>query len=453
MMESVILESLQKEYPTQEVQRARLMELVAQFGALPVGEIKSAVADILCLAKLLFEAGDERIVFDVRIQVLELEATHPTGSQFVNNLEYLSRCLTGFKPAIFRTIQLYFADCYGIDPALITCLPKVTGQQTGTKVEVKRTTEETNPWVFYVKTHREFCSKTDPYFLVITSDGTGKVDFKELFIYKVLEYIGYGPKVHFMIDRDDTHTRIDEGILIATQDLSYTKRSEERKKSFKVFGEVRDELSATPVEAMDLATRRDVIAIDMLSRAFLLEDVMMNQGNFGLTISSDLAESDAVAANIKWKIVDFSPPLLRTEVGDDYSYARHYPHAREIFHSFRIGNASHTYDREGLEVLNRILIEGNAKHLWLPIIERLSVGTSAHLGVVEALERAFMDIQRLMEANTEILAIKPDRMARRMADLMLYQTKIRENFQQLETGMREYFRTDETDSVVTEQKR
>ena len=82
---------------------------------------------------------------------------------------------------------------------------------------------------------------------------------------------GYLRKLHY---RDATGSRIEEGILIATQDLGYTKKPDKKEKSFKTFAEVGAELSTAPLESVDENTTRDIIAIDMLSRAFLLEDVM-----------------------------------------------------------------------------------------------------------------------------------------------------------------------------------
>jgi hypothetical protein len=242
---------------------------------------------------------------------------------------------------------------------------------------------------------------------------------------------------HFIIDRDTS--RVDEGILIATQDLAYTKRPQEKEKSFKVFSEVGAALGSTPVESIDQMTRRDIIAIDMLSRAFLLEDVIVNQGNFGITVSSAIFdEAETSEKKTQRKIIDFLAPKLKVASGDDYSYSRHYPHGKDIFHSFRIGNASHTYDREGLDIICYILAEEHSKELWLPTINRLSEGTYTHLPVIKALKIAFEYVKYFMSKIVEALQIKPERMAKRIADLELYKVKITENLQQLETGIREF---------------
>ena len=433
-MEAIISEGLQKEYPTSEAQQNRLTELINNFVTLPESEIRIITGDILCLAQLLYEGGQEEIIFDLRDQLNTLQRQYRRSREDLAKIEDLQKCLANFKPAIFRSIQTYFSGVYNITSELITCLPKLAGQQVGAKVEIKKTADDPNPIIFYVKAHQEFSSRSHSQFIAITSDGTGKVNFKELFIYKVLEYIGYGPQTHFIIDTDISHSRVEEGILIATQDLSYTEISEETR-TFRTFREIREELSAIPIAEIDEITKRDIIAIDMLSRAFLLEDVMINQGNFG-RIESQTRDG---SSSIRWNVLDFISPVVRRE-SDDYSYGRHYPGGVNIFHSFRIGNASHNYDRDELEIITNILVQENenAQNLWLPAIDRLSHGDGQHMSVYEALNRAFEDIRDFMNRNAEILQAKQDRMGRRMADLERYLGSIRQNFQELEQGAREF---------------
>ena len=444
MIELIILQQLKNESPTPELQQAQLTKLVSTFGGISDSEIKHTVIAILCLTKMLYESGDTDVVLNTRIKTLDLAIAHSRENPYTVNLEFLEKCLANFKPVIFRSIQTYFSRLYHIDPELITCLPKIAGQQVGAKVEIKRTPEDPNPIIFYVKTHQEFCSKSDPDYIAITSDATGKINFKELFIYKLLEYLGYGPKVHFIVDSDISHSRIEEGVLIATQDQSYTKTPHQKQKTFKVFREIKAELSDRPIESIDLTTRRDIVIIDMLSRALLLEDVMVNQGNFGMTSSTTLF-APLVASN-KWRIIDFIPPKLVKARGDDYSYRKHYPGGINIFYSFRVGNISHIYDDEELDVINHILTEEHARDLWLPAIERLSRGTEHHLPIADAVEKAFRDVSQFMKENAEILRAKPDRMAKRMEDLESYKLKIMQNFTALAHGAKEYMEAQHTEA-------
>ncbi len=443
-MESEILKQLKKAYPTIASQQEHLTEMISNFGSLSDAEMKLAVGEILCLAKLLYEdADDKRIVRNMQRQILDVEDAREGDTAYMEKLDYLKRCLTNFKPAIFRNLQSYFSESYHVDQDLVTCLPKITGQQMGAKVEIKRTPEDTNPVTFHIKTHQEFCSKSHPQLVVITTDGTGKVDFKELFIYLVLQYIGYGPKVHFIIDRDVTQSRIDEGILIATQDLGYTKRPEQRTKLFKMFQEVRDVLNRQPMTSIDESTRRDIIAIDMLSRALLLEDVIVNQGNFGI-ITVDIRGGEPSTSIVKWKILDFIPPQLVKARGDDYSYGKHYPGGASIFYSFKVGNISHTYDDEELGIINSILSEEYAKDLWLPALQQLTTARGNHLPLAAAMEKAFQDIELFMKTNQELLQIKRERLTRRMGDLARYRDNTMRNFGELDQGIRDYLKSANT---------
>ena len=437
-MESEILRQLKSQFPERASQERQLEELVTNFGLLSNSEIKFIVGDILCLAKILYDSGAKNVVQETQIKILQLRMGDEGNREFLKKLEYLEKCLTNFKPAIFDNIATHFAEVYHIPAEFVTCLPKVSGQQVGTKVEVKKTPEDDHPIYFHVKTHQEFCSKSHSNFLAITSDGTGYVNFKELFIYKVLEHLGVGPKTLFIIDKDLAHCRVEESILIATQDLGYTKRPAERKKSFRIFSEVRDDLSTQPMTDINVATRRDIVIIDMLSRIFLLEDVMINQGNFGMVMSQATDDVDA-SAKIKWKILDFLPPKRELGRGDDYTYGRHYPGGVNIFHSFKIGNVSHTYDREGLEIIGTILAEENARDMWLPALEQLTQrggAASTQISVPDAMEIAFGEVMRFMEENRERLQIKPERFARRMEDLDLYRNSVLRNFAEMEDGIK-----------------
>ena len=85
-MESEILRQLLEAYPTAEAQRARLTEIINTFGSLSDSAVKFAVGDILCLAKLLYESGDKRVVLSIRRQALDLELAHAEEYPYVENL-------------------------------------------------------------------------------------------------------------------------------------------------------------------------------------------------------------------------------------------------------------------------------------------------------------------------------------------------------------------------------
>lgn len=82
----------------------------------------------------------------------------------------------------------------------------------------------------------------------------------------------------------------------------------------------------------------------------------------------------------------------------------------------------------------------------MPAIERLSRGTAHHLPIADAVEKAFRDVSEFMKENADILRAKPDRMARRMADLESYKSKVMQNFTALANGVKEYMEAQHTEA-------
>jgi hypothetical protein len=83
-----------------------------------------------------------------------------------------------------KNLKEHFAEKFGVSEDDVQCLPKPTGQQVGAKIVVKDPRDPGNPKVFYAKSHQEFCSRSDALLGTRTSNGTGFVDLKELFMYK-----------------------------------------------------------------------------------------------------------------------------------------------------------------------------------------------------------------------------------------------------------------------------
>ena len=293
-MELDVLERLRAQFDTTEKQQVQVAKRISQFGSKKLEDTRvtkphpkpkrpghtitetisratSEILDIMCLAQLLFEGGNEDVASELRVQILQLGiGAKKKGIVHPQNLEYLQKCLAGFKPAIYKTLKEHFAAKFGVSEDDVRCLPKTAGQQVGAKIVVRDTRNPENPRVFYAKSHQEFCSKSDPIYGMQTSNGLGLADLKELFMYKVLEKIGYGPKAEFVVDGDVAQTGVEEGIMIITRDSSYTKQPSLEEKSFKTFGQIKDEIASTPSEEIADETKRDIVAIDILSRLFFL---------------------------------------------------------------------------------------------------------------------------------------------------------------------------------------
>ncbi|MBT4921815.1 MAG: hypothetical protein HON23_02245 [Rickettsiales bacterium] len=462
LIELMVLKQVRQEFLTAEEQIAELTRRINEFANKPlenkqvptggfnkrgreivktISGAKNDVLDIMCLAQLLFEGGNKAVMLDMQDIISKIQRNHLMGISEVThseNLAYLQKCLTSFKPTIYQNIKQHFAEQYGVSPELVQCTPKTDGKQVGAKVFVQSHTEDENPKIFYVKSHQEFCSKSDPQLMVITSDGVGAVDFKELFMYKVLEKIGYAPKTQFIVSRDVARSKVDEGILIATQDSGYTKTPGVKNKTFKTFGSIQAEIIAMGAEAVSDQMRKDITAIDMLSRAFLLGDIIVNSGNFGRVDREVKTEEGNALLPEKWKIVDFFSPKKLQGRETSYTYQGYYPAGVPIFHAFKTGNASHTYNSGTGEIIGQILSAKRTQALWEEVVNDFESGKGGRKkAVFNAIDESVAEIMILMTENQEVLDIKPERLARREADLALYSEQIKGNFAELIQGVRE----------------
>ena len=188
--------------------------------------------------------------------------------------------------------------------------PKIEGVQLGATMKMTFLTQDaiSKEIFFFIKTHRERSTKS--------SASKQAADLKELFIYKMLEIAGFGPKAHFY-----GHENSSLILLIATQDLAFTKRSNV-KKSFSTYGDIRDSLQLNPDIIFNFSL------FDILARIFFLYDATTNPGNIG-----QVSVAEEGGSYFKWKIVDFRIPSLDRFV------------LPEIFQGFLNGNGMFNYTR------------------------------------------------------------------------------------------------------------
>ena len=464
-IELLALQQLKLDYPTSDKQMDRINQLINEFGDQKIDDKKVAtdqiniktqkpilqtiagakndVLDIMCLAQLLFEDGNNAIIYDIYDIINKMQRDHIRSikkMQYPNNLTYLQKCLTNFKPSIYKNLKEHFAEKYEIEPDEIKILPKTTGQQVGAKVVIPDPQNKQNIKVFYVKSHQEFSSKSDPQLGTRTSNGLGYVDLKELFMYKVLEKIGYGPKTEFIIDKDVSQTGVEEGIMIVTQDSGYTKNPLNKDKSFKTFEQVVKD--GIDLESISNETRKDITAIDMLSRVFCLGDVMINSGNFG-RVDRVNKETNKQMPD-KWKILDLLVPKTESEAEDRYNYTKlNKKYGQDIVGSFikRNGNPAHTYEQGSL--VSKILLENKTENLWKEVVKNLSEGKSEKkIGIKTAIEEAYKYIESYLDKNAEVLGLKDKageikpQTERRMGDLDIYCKCALKNFEELASGIK-----------------
>lgn len=117
-------------------------------------------------------------------------------------------------------------------------------------------------------------------------------DLKEVLVYRILEYIGLGPKVHYFINSTARF-----GLFIATQDCSFTKNPELKTKKFTMACEVR-ELTQEPTTADEVG----VTSLDMITRCLRIKD--LHEKNYGRV---DVIPTEGSGGEVKqkWKLIDF----------------------------------------------------------------------------------------------------------------------------------------------------
>jgi hypothetical protein len=219
--------------------------------------------------------------------------------------------------SIQKAAQVYFEQFYGRNKKVITSItftPKLSGDYSGTKINIEYKDNDIGPIhkiSYFVKTHQ--------YGSTSRSASMAPVDLKELFAYKVLEYIGFGPKVHFIANPLSSG-----GFYIATQDAAFTKETS-KSKFFHRYEDLEPKFKAhlASNNKVDHETSKGISAIDILSRILVLTDAATNATNFGQVTVRE--------KEIKWKIIDFRAMTI-----SQYGML-------EIYEGFKLGNGRFNY--------------------------------------------------------------------------------------------------------------
>ncbi len=175
-----------------------------------------------------------------------------------------------------------------------------------------------------------------------------QVDFKELFTYKVLELIGLGPKVHFMLN-----PHLKDGLFIVSEDLnsSHCKFIEIGKMdnaldTYLMVALQNLRLGKTDVsEYSSFNSVMRMLEIDTVNRVFTLND--FNTGNVGYLqrVDEEFDSEEGVVSAANWlkidhefKIIDFLP-----SIGADQKYI-----VSGIGETFLDGNSITKYDSRSI---------------------------------------------------------------------------------------------------------
>lgn len=371
------------------------------------------------------------------LSVLLLSGKQSFDEEILKRTEKLNKYFMAFQPAIYKSIEDYFRFSGAEE---ITFTAKSAGQQIGTVAHVRSGGVAKT---FYVKAHQNFPVASDS-FAHITSDNTRHIDYKELFVYRALQYMGYGPKTDFIVSGDMTNPSIREtGLLIASQDLSHTK-DERKTKKFRTFESIRKEIRASlraeglEGDQLDRTLQDRILPaldstnikkIDLLSRIFLLSDVMVNQGNFG----SVEREKDGETFPSKWKILDFTIAKSGLHTSPE-QYLQD-----SIALDFREVNGRLRYDENApiRAILQGRQDESELRAIFGEVREGRQGMVSKKLGIEEALTRSFRDIKDLMESNGKALKMKDDLHHKKLEDLNCYRGAILQNLSNVERGVEE----------------
>ena len=326
----------------------------------------------------------------------------------------------------------------------VTFEAKPMGKQIGTKALVKF--GDGYPMMtLYVKGHQNYTAMSSSQ---IPSSQRKDIDLKELFVYKVLELTGIGPKVHFITHQRGLDRAFDKNALfIATQDVAYTKSLTQEKVKF--FHPVRElyrmeqgnkvgdeiflsefyhELQHDNVAPIKL----EATLMDIIARVFRLGD--LNEDNFArIDITTPERNYE------KWKLFDFKIPEKmegRYVIGDEGSTVDGFltgngalSHPNVFLQDALIGRNPVEKIRLGNEVIN--LLERGRPKMSRPEEHKMSLP--------EAIEQAFEVVRHYFEETimgarrAELLGVN---LAPSLADLHNYRLAALQNFEHLRDGLR-----------------
>lgn len=174
---------------------------------------------------------------------------------------------------------------------------------------------------FFVKGHQNFEMESNKR--TSSTRDPKAPNIKEILVYKILEHIGFGPKMHYFINPTARH-----GLFIATQDSKFTKSPEVKNKQFSTADKVK-ELAQEP----SLADEVELTALDIITRSLVLKDLhMKNYGRVDVIPTEGSPEQE----KHKWKLIDFlvlgSAQLdeydVHREIGENFVRIHNHPDPR-----------------------------------------------------------------------------------------------------------------------------
>ncbi len=263
---------------------------------------------------------------------------------------------------------------------------------------------------YFIKTHQHGSTSA--------TSSTKPVDLKEIFVYKVLEYIGYGSKVHYFYN---PIVSTPSGFFIATQDAGFT-RIPGKGKNFEIFSHIAETYETTYTQIEHNNARRNLIALDMLTRILRVSDTITNPDNYGrVTVDGE---------RTKWKLLDF-----RIQSEPDITYLR-----GEIFKDFCDGNGIFNYDaKEFFRGIFRNPATTRRKfEMAHEVIQEFRAGKACQsrdarkMSLLEAMARANDEVRCYMIEHYQSLRLDLDA---KLSDFNRYFEAVKTNFGILTEGI------------------
>ena len=260
-----------------------------------------------------------------------------------------------------------------------------------------------------------------------------QVDFKELFIYKVLELIELGPKIHFMIN-----PYLKDGILLVTENLNFPENKfiEMAKINDSDFLEIQLKLNAirfgkyNDKEYQSYNALIDMLEIDIVNRIFTLND--FNTDNFGYLIKKEenfIFDNENFAENWlsnhhDFKIIDFMSSIKKC---DNYI-------EQEIVHSFLEGNSITKYFNGSVMyyAINRTIEQNKIKANKIDEIKKKNEQEKLYFGtkVIEKLEIRFNNqLKKILQTSQKEIK---DFIQKNKESIVLTEEYIEEGFKDID---------------------
>jgi hypothetical protein len=202
-----------------------------------------------------------------------------------------------------QTAEDYFRHLFASEKKLITNIwfsEKVSGRKQGRIMEItyhELGTVNAKTCCYFIKNHSNEAEH-------VNTRLSGKLDPKELCVYRILQYLHRGPKVHFLVDRTPPGD-----VFIATQDLAFTKQLDKERQFF-TYSSYKDTPSDPEKPQFMPETRAQVLqmffTINILQLIFQLSDILKIPDNFGYVTTKNKDK-----AYEKWKIVDLQIKTLK----------------------------------------------------------------------------------------------------------------------------------------------